>query len=105
MFQSRRIDAEKRGIPFEITDDWARARWTGRCEITTLDFVRGGKGHGPHPFSPSLDRIDPKLGYVPGNARFILWGCNALKGVGTDNDMLRIAFAILFNNGFKIERR
>lgn len=41
------------------------ARCNGYCEVT---------GHALHedgPFRPSLDRIDPKLGYVPGNIRIV----------------------------------
>lgn len=29
--------------------------------------------------SPSIDRIDPKKGYVPGNVRVISWRANRLK--------------------------
>ena len=91
---SRRNDAKLKGITFELTDEWARRRWTGQCEITGIEFRINGK-RGPFPFSPSLDRIDPQQGYTQNNCRFILWGCNALKGTGTDADMTEIAKAII----------
>jgi len=81
--------------PFELTDSWAEARWTGRCELTDILFVTG-KGHGWF-FSPSLDRIDPTKGYTPGNARFILWCVNAFKGQGDDEDIRFVARALLEN--------
>lgn len=100
LLKSRQADAAKRGIAFELTDEWARARWTGRCEITSIAFRINGK-RGPSPFSPSIDRIDANKGYAQDNARFVLWGCNALKGVGSDIDMLEIAEAIvrIFHKG------
>ena len=94
MLRSRRDDAERKQIPFDLTDEWAAARWTNRCEITGLEF-RPNTKPGPHPFSASLDRINPAFGYTQSNSRFILFGCNAIKGVGTDWDMLEIARAII----------
>ncbi len=84
-----------RNLPFTLTDEWARARWTGKCELTGIPFVVEGK-HGKF-FSPSLDRIDPKLGYVDGNCRFILFAVNTLKGVGTDEDMMLVARGLVAN--------
>jgi len=93
LLTSRRSDAKNRGLAFDLTNEWAAARWTGKCEITGIAFRANGT-RGPHPFSPSLDKIDPSKGYVQDNCRFILWGCNAIKGVGTDADMYEIAKAI-----------
>lgn len=94
VFQSRRLAAKADGIPFELTDEWAKARWTGRCEITGLLFLKNPNGRGPWPFSCTIDKIDAKLGYTQANSRFILSGCNGLKGVGTDVQMYEIAAAI-----------
>lgn len=94
MLQSRRIEAEAKGLPYNLTNEWASKRWTGRCEITGVSFEPNMK-KGPWPFSASLDRINPKRGYTRNNSRFILWGCNALKGVGTDENMIEIAKAIV----------
>jgi hypothetical protein len=86
--------AVKHNIPFTLTKEWAEARWTGRCEVTNIEFVLSDK-RSPYLFSPSLDRIIPTLGYTPENSRFVLHAVNALKGQGTDEDMLRIAKAII----------
>lgn len=88
------IRANKRGLPFELTWEWARSVWTGNCSITNIPFVVGD-GAGPAPFSPTIDRIDASKGYTPDNSRFILMGVNALKGRGTDADMYVIAEAIV----------
>lgn len=93
-FQSRRMDAEKKGLAFTITDEWCEARWTGSCELTGIKFVKNPGKRGPHIFSCSLDRIKPEMGYTPENARFIIWGCNGLKGSATDEDMYVVAEAL-----------
>lgn len=89
--------AKKRGIPYDPDLlEWAAVRYTGKCELTGLEF-RPNRGHGcgPAPFSPSIDRIDPALGYTKGNCRFILHALNALKGAGTDEDAITIAKAFV----------
>lgn len=87
--------ARKKKVPFELTQDWAASRWTGRCEMTGIAFRFKGTGPGPKVFSPSIDRIEPKLGYVPSNCRFILWAINAMKGEATDAEVFEIAEAIV----------
>lgn len=95
VFCSRRSDARIRNIIFTLTDEWCAARWTGKCELTGVSFRANPAGRGPFPFSCSLDKIKPELGYTPENCRFILWGCNGLKGSGTDEDMYAIAKALM----------
>lgn len=94
LLQAARVRALQKRIPYELTNAWAGERWTGRCEITKLPFAVNGR-RGPFPFSASIDRIDSTRGYTQDNTRFVLWGCNAVKGVGTDADMLAIAKAIV----------
>lgn len=48
-----------------------------RCPALGI-IVRVGGGRTPH--SPSLDRIEPELGYVSGNVRVISDKANRLKG-------------------------
>lgn len=94
LLQSARFRAKEKGLEYNLTNEWAAARWNHCCEITGIRFRQNGK-KGPHPFSPSVDRKDASKGYTQDNTRFILWGCNAIKGVGTDEDMFEIAKAIV----------
>lgn len=94
LLKSRKNEASLKKLDFDLTDAWACARWTGACEITKIVFRITGK-KGPHPFSPSIDKIDPSKGYTQDNCRFVLMGCNMLKGGGTDADMYEIAKAIV----------
>ena len=94
--QSAKARCKKSGMEFSLTPDWAKARWTGRCEMTDIPFVMS-KRPAPFVFSPSLDRKDPSKGYTPDNCRFILHAVNALKGAGTDEDVVEICKAIVSN--------
>lgn len=82
-----------RNKPFNLTDDWAIDRWTGKCELTGIPFVLGSNTRTL--YSPSLDQIKPGAGYTTDNCRFILWCINAMKDTGTDEDVYRVAQAIV----------
>lgn len=45
-------------------------------------------------FAPSLDRIDPALGYVPGNVWVVGYRANAVKNDGTAEEHEKIAAAM-----------
>jgi hypothetical protein len=52
------------------------------CPVLGIKLVnRVGKGHGDD--SPSLDRINPALGYVKGNIQVISRRANTIKSFGT----------------------
>ena len=93
MVEVAEVRARKKKIPYDLTVDWAKNRWTGRCEATGIPFILGNKIRGP--FSPSLDQITAGAGYTQNNCRFVIWAFNAAKGVGTDADMLQLAKAIV----------
>jgi hypothetical protein len=84
-------------IEFSITREWVTNKLNvGKCEMTGRQFVfqvDSGKGAGA--YSPSLDRIEPRLGYTPENTRLILWGVNCAKNKFTDDVMKEVAHAIL----------
>lgn len=82
------------GLEFDLTHEWGRKRWTGRCQVSNIPFAIGARG-GARLFSPSLDKIIPALGYTQGNCRFVLWCVNAFKYTGTDEQMLMVARAII----------
>jgi hypothetical protein len=54
------------------------------CAVTgvPLEFTRGGtewNGKWCNPNSCTIDRIDPTLGYVPGNCQLVTWEFNCFK--------------------------
>ena len=93
----RQAHAKKMGIPFTLKVKDVESVWTGKCAVTGLPFelVNPTAKRGPRPFSPSLDRIQPELGYVPGNVRFVLQCVNAFRGTLTDDQMKTVEERIL----------
>lgn len=50
------------------------------CPVLGLELIIGrGANKVPLPNSPSVDRIDPKKGYIKGNIRVISYRANSLK--------------------------
>lgn len=72
---SIRARAKADGIPCDVSPDTLRAQWLaqdGKCfwtgEALTFDIAADR-----HPLKPSVDRLVPSLGYVPGN---MVWASN-----------------------------
>lgn len=70
-----RYRAEKKGIPFTITV--ADIPTPEFCPVLGIKLERGDTGFCDN--SPSVDRVVPTLGYVPGNVRVISFRANAIK--------------------------
>lgn len=60
------------------------------CPVLGIEirYCQGKIGFIDH--SPSMDRIVPRLGYVPGNVRIISWRANRLKQDATLDELLAI---------------
>ena len=81
----QKSNAKRRGIVWELDDD-AIARKIlrqGRCNLSGQNFIykQGTKGN-RNIYAPSIDRIDSRKGYVPGNIMIVCWAVNCMK-----NDM------------------
>jgi hypothetical protein len=68
--------AKRIGLPFSITE--ADIVIGKVCPVMGIPY-KTGKNHIPHPHAPSLDRISPKKGYVPGNVVVISRMANGIK--------------------------
>ena len=77
------------GVSFKITaDDFNE--FPSHCPDLNIELVYGNKGKaGPN--SATVDRIQPDLGYVPGNVRIISRKANAMKQDASFEEMLTIA--------------
>lgn len=58
---------------------------TGKCEITGIDFYFGELCL--HPFAPSIDKINPKLGYIDDNIRVVCMIYNFCKNEFSDEQV------------------
>lgn len=57
------------------------------CPVATVR----GRGPGPRDSSPTLDRIWPELGYVPGNVVLACGRCNRLMDDASPDELERVA--------------
>ena len=86
LFERARKRAYSRGIQFTITRNDIVIPET--CPVLGIPLTIGGKRS---PSSPSLDRIEPVAGYVPGNIRVISDRANRLKGARPLEALQRLA--------------
>lgn len=68
--------AKRKGIPFAITEKDVTV--PSCCPVLGIP-LSVMEGRGPHDGSPSLDRIRPELGYVPGNVIVVSWRVNRTR--------------------------
>jgi len=81
MYQNAKGRAKKQEIPFTIAQDDIVI--PEMCPVLGIRLIWGiGRGR-MSDTSPSLDKIVPELGYVPGNIRVISWKANRLKSDAT----------------------
>jgi hypothetical protein len=81
--------AKKNNIPFDITFEDVHV--PEFCPALGLRLERnvGGRAQGKR--SPTLDRIDPKKGYVRGNVIVMSAKANQMKSTGTPEELERVA--------------
>jgi hypothetical protein len=101
MLNSAKWSAKEKGIAFDLDHDWILGRLqTGLCELTGLAFrlepLDGGR---QNPYTASLDRIVPELGYVKSNVRMILWALNAAFNTYGEKVYAEIASVYLAKHG------
>ena len=78
--------AKKSGARFSITVE--DLDYPTHCPVLGLRLKRGQGQATDH--SPTVDRLNPRRGYVPGNVVVVSMRANRLKGDGTLHDLMRI---------------
>ena len=61
------------------------------CPVLGIKLERNRDKCGPGPGSPTLDRIVPSLGYVPGNVVVISHKANSIKSNATAAEIRAVA--------------
>ena len=93
---SAKSTAKKRGLEFDLTLETLPPIPSECPVLGTLLFKAF---HSDPKNKPSLDRIDPKLGYIPGNVRWISWRANNLRSNGTAKEFAALLADALFLEG------
>jgi hypothetical protein len=89
-WQRAKNRAQRHGIEFTLTRDELNILWErceGRCAVSRLKFSDELFPHAlvKRPFAPSIDRIDPRLGYTLANTRITCVAANfAMNQWGSD---------------------
>jgi len=78
--------AKRDGIPFSITAN--DIKLVTKCPVLGIKLVYGSSRQGNT--SPSLDRIVPDKGYVPGNVAIMSMKANRLKSNGTLDEITKV---------------
>lgn len=90
--------AKKRGVDFSISYEDVVVPEV--CPVLGMKLVLGvgtSGRQGGNPDSPSLDRIDPSRGYVPGNVWVISHLANSMKGAASKDQLRKFAQWVLKN--------
>jgi len=78
------------GIPFEVTvEDLMPVPLTCPVLGIKLDWYKDGRGGADE--SPSIDRLEPDVGYVPGNVSVISQRANRIKNDSDLSELLLVA--------------
>lgn len=85
LFDNAKHRANTKGIPFDITIDDIVV--PDVCPVFGVPFVWGD---GINDYSPSLDKVIPKLGYVKGNIQVICTLANRIKSNATAEQVEKV---------------
>lgn len=89
LWKSTRNTARRQGLEHTLSLDDILIPET--CPVLGIQIVYTvGQGKGPRDYLPSIDRIDPKLGYIKSNCRVISYRANRLKSDLDRETLLKI---------------
>lgn len=114
---SKRSSARRKHLRFALKPEYLELLWKnqgGRCAVTGTLFSDKlvQDAFVKQPLLPSLDRIEPNKGYIPGNVRFVLtmvnfainqWGDAIFAQVA--KSMAKPAGSVAFTSRWIIDKR
>jgi len=74
-----------------------------KCPALDKNFIDGTKYD--HEYSPSVDRIDPKLGYTRDNIQIISHRANKMKNDASNDEQLKFVTGIAKKHGYKLVKQ
>ncbi len=88
LLSSAKSRARKKSLSFDL--EVGDIKIPEVCPVLGI-FLEKDVGGIPGPASPSIDRINPALGYVEGNVRVISWRANNLRRDATAEELKLVA--------------
>lgn len=98
LYFSSKYRATKYNIPFDLDIDWIKNKLKDNCPKTgyAFDIMTKGKNFSSRsPLGPSLDKIDPNLGYTKDNTQLVCWWYNVTKQRFLDEEVLELCKAVV----------
>ncbi len=86
-FRAKKANAIRNGYDWTVT--FGELHWPTHCPILGMEINYFSES--VQESSPSFDRTDNNLGYIPGNVGIISWRANRIKNNGTADEHRRIA--------------
>lgn len=80
--------AGKRRKDWSFTVEQGMELWDkqkGKCALSGVLMTYARDGQGSKDFNLSLDRIDPTVGYIPGNVQLVAYRVNLMKHTLTED--------------------
>lgn len=102
MLRSAKNRAKKSNLNYELDKEWLIEKLKNeKCEMSGIkfSFEKPYKGYQYNPYSPSIDRHDPKKGYTKANSRVVITAYNIAKNQWNQKHFRKIMRAIV--RGFK----
>lgn len=81
----------------DLDEEWIQERLdNGICEVTGIPFEfpeygSNKRGFNHHPWTASVDKIDPSKGYRKDNCQLVVWAYNRAKGLWDEDVMIKLA--------------
>ena len=91
-FHNAKKRAGTLGVEFSITKEQLQQLLTERCPLLGVPFSFGHRK--TVPTTPTIDRKDPKLGYVLGNVWVVSAKANRIKSDASTDEIERVALAL-----------
>jgi hypothetical protein len=107
MIANKRITARRRDLPMQIDAAYIlrlMAASEFRCPVSGVPFTWSKEqvlGRGP--WSPSIDRIENRQGYVPGNVRVVCLAANIAMNAWGYDVLLRLSHGVVGNHFHSVE--
>ena len=88
--------AKKKNLDFDLTMKWMRSERKTVCPIlgTRLYYTPGAGLVLPPENTPSIDRIDPEVGYTQDNCRIVSYKANRLLSDATLDELEKVYLSL-----------
>jgi hypothetical protein len=91
IFRTRKSEAKRQNVPFTIELDEVLKNIPDICPVLGIELSWGERKGKGDDSSPSLDKFDPKLGYISGNVYWISFRANKIKQDATLDEVKAVA--------------